>query len=109
MARFDSINYMELTTDGGALDIFSSRFKNLRFNVPTEKTIILTDADECNLPGLAYTYLGDESLGWALLEFNGLYDSIKDLKAGVRINIPNRRELITFLETQPDVTSQIVI
>lgn len=109
MSRFDSINYMPLTQDGRDNDVFRAKFKNMRFNVPTESTIVLTAADESNLPGLAYTYLGDKNLWWVLLEYNGLYDAIEDVKAGNVLKIPSRKALITYLETKTDTPSNVII
>lgn len=109
MARFDSINFMTMTSDRQDLDVFGAKFKNLRYNIPTESTIVLTAADENNLPGLAYTHLGDKSLWWVLLSYNGLYDPIEDVKAGLKLKIPSRRALITYLETTTDQPTNIIL
>lgn len=109
MGRFDSINFTTLTSDGQDNDIFNAKFKNMRFNIPTAKTITLTIADENNLPGLAEKYLGDKSLWWALLEYNGLYDAIEDVKAGNVLRIPSRTSLITYLETTTETSTNLIL
>ena len=109
MGRFDAIRFREMTADRQDLDEFSAKSKNMRFNVPTEKTIVLTSADENNLPGLAHTYLQDKSLWWVLLEYNGLYDPINDVKAGTVMKIPSRRALIQYLETSEDKATNVII
>ena len=81
----------------------------MRFNIPTEKSITLTAADESNLPGLAFKYLGDTSLWWVLLEYNGLYDPISDVIAGNTLKIPSRRDLISYLESSPERSSNVVL
>ena len=109
MSRFDMVNFMQLTSDGGDLDIFTSKFKNMAFNVPPQLTVQLTASDACNLPGLAFKYLGDVDLWWVLLEYNGLYDAIEDIKAGIILQIPSRSSIISFLETTPDTTSNQIL
>lgn len=109
MSRFDSINYMEVTADRQDSDVFNAKFKNIRFNVPTESTIVLTAADEGNLPGLAHRLLGDKDLWWVLLEYNGLYDALSDVRAGNILKIPSRRALITYLETSSDRASNVIL
>lgn len=100
---------MTLTSDGGDLDVFSAKSKNLRFNVPIERTIRLGLGDENNLPGLAFKYLGDTSLWWVLLEFNGLDDAMQDVQPGLFLNIPSRRDLITYLEVSETSSSTVSI
>lgn len=109
MSRFDSVNYMLLTSDRQDNNLFSARFKNMRFNVPSSKTIRLTAADEHNLPGLAHVHLGDKDLWWALLEYNALYDAIEDVRAGLVLKIPSRTALISYLESSPDRPTSLII
>ena len=109
MGRFDAINFRVMTPDRQDLDEFSAKSKNMRFNVPTEKTIVLTSADENNLPGLAHKHLQDKDLWWVLLEYNGLDDAINDIKPGNVMKIPSRRALITYLETESDRATNIII
>ena len=108
-SRFNTVNFMVRTSDQGDLSVFSAKFKNMRYNVPTERTLTLTPADESNLPGIAQKYLGDMNLWWVLLEYNGLYDAINDVKAGDILRIPSRTELITYLETTPENPSNVVL
>jgi len=109
MSRFDSVNYMPLTRDGEDNSVFSARFKNIRHNVPVQQTIRVTVADEHNLPGLAFKYLGDVALWWVLLDYNGLYDAIEDVKAGLVLRIPSRTALISYLETTADTPSNLIL
>ena len=109
MSRFDSVNFMRMTTDGKHLDVFNAKFKNMAFNIGAERTIQLSAADEHNLPGLAFKYLGDVALWWVLLEYNGLYDAIEDVKAGMVLRIPSRSSIISYLETTPEVASNVVL
>lgn len=109
MARFDAVNYMPLTSDGQDNSVFNARFKNMRFNVPVQQTIRLTAADEHNLPGLAFKYLGDVDLWWVLLEYNGLYDPIADVRAGLVLRIPSRTALISYLETAAEKPSNLIL
>lgn len=103
MARFDAVRYMPLTSDGGDLDVFGYRLKNVRFNVPIEKEVIVGAQDAHNLPGLAYIHLGDASLWHVLLDYNGLDDSINDIVPGIKLKIPKRTELLAYMEAKEDV------
>lgn len=108
-SRFNSTNFMQKTADGNHLSVFSARFKNLRHNVPVERTLTLGPQDESNLPGIAAKYLGDVNLWWVLLEFNGLYNPVLDIRAGMTLRIPSRSAVITFLETSPEAASNVVL
>ena len=109
MSRFDSVNFMQFTSDGAELDVFTAKFKNMAFNVPAQLSIQLTAADTSNLPGLAFKYLGDVDLWWVLLEYNGLYDAIHDVRAGIILKIPSRSSVIAYLETTPDNSSNQIL
>lgn len=109
MSRFDAINFMRLTSDEQDLDVFGAKFKNIRYNLPAERTIQLKAEDAHNLPGLAFRLLGDTSLWWVLLDFNGLYDAIEDIRPGMYLRIPSRTNLIAYLETAADTTSNLII
>ena len=108
-SRFNSANFMKADSDGNSLSIFSAKFKNMRYNIPTERTLILGPADECNLPGLAQKYLGDMNLWWVLLEYNGLYNAIEDVRPGNVLRIPSRTALITYLETAHERPSNVIL
>lgn len=81
-------------------DLFSTTVKNLRFSVPSYKAITLGPADSADLPGIAAQYLGSRYLWWVLLHYNGLYDSIEDVVAGMVLKIPDQAALISYLSTQ---------
>lgn len=108
-SRFNLANFMTRTSDGQALSVFSAKSKNMRFNVPTERTITLGSADAHNLPGIAHRFLGDKGLWWVLLEYNGLYDPIEDVQPGLILRIPSRSALITYLETTPEKPSNVIL
>lgn len=108
-SRFNSVNFMKLDSAGVKLSIFSAKFKNIRYNVPTERSLLLGPGDECNLPGLALKYLGDMNLWWVLLEYNGLYEPIEEVRAGLELRIPSRTALITYLETTEENASNVIL
>lgn len=109
MQRFNQVNFLSLTSDGGDLDVFTSKGKNMRYNLAVGETVVLNSSDEHNLPGLAYRLLGDENLWWVLLAFNGLYDALDDVKAGLKLKVPVRRDLIAYLETADAAPSNVII
>lgn len=109
MSRFNIVNYTPATADGKDLDVFKGRYKNMRFNMAAERTIKLTVADEFNLPGLAFKYLGDKGLWWVLLQFNGLTDPINDIRAGTVLRVPSRSDVISYLETVSETTTIVTL
>lgn len=84
--------------DSGRWDILKCSINNIRFSVPCEKTIVVQAGDEANLPGLAAKYLGSRFLWYALLHYNGLYDSIHDVKPGMTLRIPKLDPLLNALK-----------
>lgn len=109
MPRFDSSNFMTVTADGQDLDIFSARFKDLRFGVPGTVTVEIDASTEANLPGLADKHLGDQALWWVILEYNGLVDPIEDITPGTVIRIPERRSVIQYLDARPATENSSVL
>lgn len=108
-SRFDSINFFP-ALDSIQLNIWDSPAKNMRFNVPFDRVITVTEAYVANLPGIAHDLLGDVALWWVLLEYNGLSDPILDVKVGTALRIPQRTSLIAYLESsQPDGDRTIII
>jgi hypothetical protein len=89
-------NFHVLNTDG-VPDIFSAQYANLRFSVPSSGEVMIDAQWEANLPGLASRYLGTPYLWWVLLMYNGLEDSIADVKPGVKLKIPDQNSLLTYL------------
>lgn len=84
--------------DNGRWDILNNSINNIRFTVPAEKTITLTIDDVANLPGIAAKYLGSRFLWYVLLHYNGLYDSLNDLKPGMTLRIPQLDPLLNALK-----------
>lgn len=107
--NFDRRNFLSVDNTGKILDIFSAKYKNIRFQLPTSQTLIVNSGTEANLPGLAYQLYGDVSLWWVLLLYNGLYDPINDVKPGLVLRIPSKDAIISYLESQEDKIQSIVI
>jgi hypothetical protein len=78
--------------------VLDSSITNLAFAVPTAKTITLKSEDVADLPGLAAKHLGSRYLWYTLLHYNGLYDSITDLYAGMVLKIPEQAALVAYLK-----------
>ncbi len=97
--RFNLENFIPVTADGQNLDIFKAKFRDIRATVREQQRVVIDAAFEANLPGLAYKYLGNTSLWWAILMYNGLQDPLDDVKVGMTIKIPSRSDLITLMES----------
>lgn len=101
MARFDLENFISVSSDGGALNIFSAKFRDIRFKVASQATVVVDARYEANLKTLSYDqYEGDSGLWWAILMYNGLQDPINDVIPGTVLRIPKRSEVIALLESQ---------
>lgn len=98
-------NYTPVDSTGDNYDIFSSGYKNIRFNVPVQTQYQLTSTDMANLPGLSYRFFGDTSLWRGLLAYNGLSDPISDIAIGIVLNVPTKAALLAYLSSQQS-TSQ---
>lgn len=97
VAPFNIANFQGLTPDLRHFNVFDAAYNGMKFAVRTSQRIVLDSSMAFNLPGLAYKYLGTESLWWALLMYNGLSDPLNDVKAGTTLNIPDRISLIAYL------------
>ena len=106
MAQFSIENFMEVTT-GNHLDIFSAKFRNIR-SLPEQQRVVIDAAFAHNLPTLAYTYLQDTNLWWAILMYNGLRDPLEDLVPGMTIKIPSKTALIAMLEAKQTSTNSVM-
>lgn len=97
----DQENFLTVaTTDSTRWDYLRSGVTNLRYKVPVAQTITVGSGDQGNLPGLAQRYLGDRFLWHALLHYNGLYDSLRDVVPGMSLNIPEKATLLRVLAQQ---------
>jgi len=105
---YDWSAYTPLDSTGTNYDIFSSAYKNVRFNVQVQTQYTIKTKDIANFPGLAYTLYGDTSLWRALLAYNGLSDPISDLAIGMVINIPAKASLSAYL-SQQSTNKQVTI
>jgi hypothetical protein len=106
---YDWTNYTVVDNTGTDWDVFSSAYKNLRFNVPTNQQIQLTASTAANLPGLAYLYYGDTSLWRALLAYNGWSDPLSEVAPGVVMNIPTKAALLQYLSSQKATNVPVTI
>lgn len=97
MARFDVENFLPLTEDGKSFDVFSSPMRHIRL-VTTDAIVTVDAAMAYNLPTLAYKYLGETGLWWALLMYNQLTDPVRDIVPGLKLKIPRKSELVQLLE-----------
>lgn len=88
------IQLMDGTYD---LDVQSSEYANVRWNVPVDRLVTITAPYVANLPGLAYDVYGNQDYWRAILAFNGLQDPISDVQVGVVIGLPNDAGLQAFL------------
>jgi hypothetical protein len=97
---FNWSSYTPIDSTGDNYDIFSSAYKNIRFNVQTQTQYQLTATDMANLPGLSYRFFGDTSLWRGLMAFNGLSDPLSDIAIGVVLNVPTKSALLAYLSSQ---------
>jgi len=104
-------NFSRYTTldNTGYWNVFSSGYKNIRFNIQSSQQIQLTAVDAANLPGLAYRLLGDTSLWRVLLAFNGLTDPISDIATGMILLIPTKAQVIAYLGRQVNTYTSLTI
>ena len=107
MGRFDASRYMPVNPDKDDLNFYDAKFANMRFSVAAGREIIVDASNEANLPGIAETYFGDQSLWWLILDYNGLIDPIQDIKVGTRLLLPERRSIIAFLEARESNNQQV--
>jgi hypothetical protein len=100
--------------DLGRWDILRCSINNIRYTVPIAVSIKVTAADMANLPGIAARYLNSRFLWYTILHYNGLYDSVEDVKLGMTLHIPKLEPLLAALKTQSKdnvsgITNLIVI
>lgn len=99
MSNYSYDQFTSATDDGGSIDIWDAAFNNLHLYVTTAETITIDATWESNLPGLAAEKLGSRYLWWALLMYNGLIDPLRDVKPGVRLRIPDRSSLLSYMQS----------
>lgn len=81
----------------GMLDVFTSSYKNVRFNVQMKKYIIINSAFEANLPGLSFIEYGTTDLWRLIMIANGLSDPLNDIIVGKKIGIPDLEDVTSYL------------
>jgi len=93
-----------------ARSIWKSAYKNIRFSIPLQEIIVLTDSQSANLPGLSYEKYGVVDFWRVLLHYNGLSDPIQDVYTGMTFRIPTQAGIISWLSAQQNnqVVSRII-
>ncbi len=95
-----------LDSTGNTRSVFASGYKNLAYaGLPVQQSILVTDADAANLPGLSYKMYGTTDLWKAVLYANGLSDPIQDIRAGMTLNFPTLASLKQWLAQQANNSS----
>lgn len=77
-----------------------SGFRNIRYALEYAKSIVVTQADIANLPGISYREYGTESAFHAILAYNGLTDPLTDLYPGVVLRLFTKASLDAYLSEQ---------
>lgn len=99
MSSYSYDQFTKATEDGGTINIWDAAFANLHLYVTTSETVTVDATWETNLPGLAAEKLGTRYLWWAILMYNGLIDPLRDIKPGVKLRIPDRSSLLSYMQT----------
>lgn len=94
-------------TKSNTYNVFSSRYKNIRYNLRPYTTYTVTAKDVANLPGISFNVYGTTDLWHIILAFNGLSDPLNDLYPGLVLNIPNKSDVLSLL-SQAQSTNTIV-
>lgn len=102
--------YTPIDNTGDARSLWKSAYKNLRFSVPLQEIITLTEGQSANLPGLSYEKYGTVDFWRVLLHYNGLVDPIQDVYTGMSFRIPTQAGVIAWLSAQQNnqVVSKII-
>ena len=107
MGQFSIERFLDRTSDGEGLNIFSARFRNIR-DLPEQERIVIDAAFAHNLPSLAHKYLQDVNLWWAILMYNGLRAPIEDIVPGLTLRIPNKAALVSLLESKQTSSDNVM-
>lgn len=92
--------YTPADSTGTNYDIFSSAYKNIRFNVQSQSQYQITITDMANLPGMADRFFADTSLWRALMSYNGISDPLSGVAVGMTINVPTKAALQAYVAAQ---------
>jgi len=109
MSDFDARLFMPVLPDGQHYNVFDAKFKDIRFRIPSRRSIVIDSSNEGNLPLIAHLELGDQKLWWVLLQYNGLFDGLEDVKPGLVLRIPDRTALRTLLQAGDDQDRRLVL
>jgi hypothetical protein len=97
MADYRRANFVPLTTNQLSLDALKAKYLNLRFNLPIQTSMIVSEKYVANLPGLADDVYGTIDFWWVIAMFNGIIDPINDMRIGRMINLPRYDDVVSFL------------
>lgn len=92
--------YTPLDNTRKSRSIWQSAYKNLRFSVPLQEIITLTESYAANLPGLSFDKYGTVDYWRILLHYNGLSDAIQDVYAGMSFRLPTQAGVVAWLSAQ---------
>jgi hypothetical protein len=99
-STFDYSNYSPLDNTLKRRSPFASAYKNLRYAMPVNDTLIVTESDIGNLAGIAFRIYQDTSLWRLILAYNGMQDPIQDMWPGQVLEFPSKSNVIQYLNSQ---------
>lgn len=94
--------YTPIDNTGVARSLWKSAYKNIRFSIPLQEIITITDSYAANLPGLSFIKYGVVDYWRILLHYNGLVDPIQDVYAGMSFRIPTQAGIVSWLSAQQE-------
>lgn len=100
MSAYNVANFMQITEDSLHLEIWTASFVDIHRFVPPARTLVVDRKYAANLPGMAAEFLGSRYLWWAILMYNGLADAINDVRPGVKLLIPDKDALVSYLQSR---------
>lgn len=97
-------NFIMLTADKTKLDYQNVKYIDIRFSLQAIQKIVVSDAFEANLPGIAYQLWGDPDFKywWALGLYNGIVDPIEDVVTGLELLIPSIDDIKKYLNSEDE-------
>lgn len=110
MKQYSQATPITTTLDGTRdYDHLTSLYRNLRYTVAPERTIILDARYEFNLPGLAFDYYGSVHYWRAIMWFNAIVDPLKDTRAGTSITLPSKIDIDALMASEVAKPKAVVI
>lgn len=99
-STFDYANYTPLDNTLKRRNIFASSYKNIRYAMPVNQTVVVTEADIGNLAGIAFRIYQDVSLWRFIMAYNGLQNPIQDMWPGQVLELPSKSNIIQYMNSQ---------